>query len=135
MQMNRILFLIGLISVVSCHLLGNGTSLLSASLVQESKRPSKSDETNWYSTQWGKSYRPKVGVVPNEKTAASIAEAILIPIYGDKQIQSQKPFRVTLHNNVWLIEGALPDPPQQGGNFVLRLSKVNGEVLFITHFQ
>ena len=133
--MKRILFLIGLISVVSCHLLENATSLPGASLVQESKRPSKSDEANWYSTQWGKSYRPKVGVVPNEKTAASIAEAILIPIYGDKQIQSQKPFRVTLHNNIWLIEGALPDPPQPGGNFVLRLSKVNGEVLFITHFQ
>jgi hypothetical protein len=73
--------------------------------------------------------------VPNEKTAASIAEAILIPIYGDKQIQSEKPFRVTLQDNIWLIEGALPDPPEPRGNFVLRLSKVNGKVLFITHFQ
>jgi hypothetical protein len=137
MQMNRILFFSVICATLFCfcHLRGNAKPLPNASSSQESERPSTSDEANWYSTRWGRSYRPRVGVVPNEKTAASIAEAILIPIYGDKQIQSEKPFRVTLQDNIWLIEGALPDPPEPRGNFVLRLSKVNGKVLFITHFQ
>jgi hypothetical protein len=73
--------------------------------------------------------------VPNEKAAATIAEAILIPIYGDTQIQSQKPFKVTLENNVWLIEGALPDPSEPRGTFAVRLSEVDGTVLFIAHSQ
>jgi|ERR1700733_10677251 hypothetical protein len=132
MQMKRILFLISVLSVASFHPWVTATP--SASLAQESKRTSTSDEGNWYSTPWGKSYRPKVGVVPNEKTAATIAEAILIPIYGDKQIQSQKPFKVTLENNIWLIEGVV-DPPEPRGNFALRLSKVDGKVLYITHSQ
>jgi NTF2 fold immunity protein len=133
MQMNRILFLISVLSVASFHPWVIATR--SASSAQESKRTSISGKGNLYSTPWGKSYRPKVGVVPDEKTAASIAEAILIPIYGDKQIQSQKPFKVTLENNIWLIEGALADPPEPRGSFALRLSKVDGRVLFITHSQ
>jgi|ERR1700720_2443000 hypothetical protein len=135
--MNRILFvsLICVTSFASCHLRGQATELTSKSLSQQSALPSASDDADWYSTQWGKSYRPKVGVVQNKKTAVSIAEAILIPIYGDKQVQSQKAFRVTLRDNIWLIEGALPDPPEPRGNFVLRLSKINGKVLFITHSQ
>jgi hypothetical protein len=136
--MNRIL-----VSIVTCLTLF-GTFYISrdlamplpnASLGQESGRSASSDESNWYSTKWGKSYRPKAGVVPNETTAASIAEAVLVPIYGDKQIQSQKPFKVTLQNNIWLVEGALADPPEPRGTFVLRLSKVDGKVLFLTHSQ
>jgi hypothetical protein len=99
-----------------CYLGGN-TTLLANTSSQEARRAS-SDEVNWYPPQWGKSYRPKVDVVPNEKTSASIAEAIL-----------------TLQGNIWLIEGALPELPQPGGNFALRISKVKGKVLFITHFQ
>jgi hypothetical protein len=133
-QMNRGLFLIGVLSFASLPLTTNPTPFLSASPAQESKRPLTLDKGNWYGTQWGKSYRPAVGVVPDEKTAASIAEAVLIPIYGDKQIRAQKPFKVSLKNNIWLIEGVL-DPPAPAGTFVLRLSKVNGKVLFISHSQ
>jgi NTF2 fold immunity protein len=137
MQMSRLLLFsaVFLTSFALCLVRGNATLSQNASSAQESRRPSSSDEENWYPTPWGKSYRPKAGVVPNKETAAIIAEAILIPIYGDKQIQSEKPFKVTLQDNIWLIEGASPELPQPGGNFVVRLSKVNGKVLFVTHFQ
>jgi hypothetical protein len=132
--MNRCLLLIGVLLLALLHLTSNATPYISASVAQESKRTLTSDVGTWYATKWGKSYRPSAGVVPDEKTAANIAEAVLIPIYGEKQIQGEKPFKVSIKNNIWLIEGVL-DPPAPGGTFVLRLSKLDGKVLFISHSQ
>jgi hypothetical protein len=42
------------------------------------------------------SYKPKVGYVPDATTATRIAEAVLIPVYGKKQIESERPFTATL---------------------------------------
>jgi hypothetical protein len=132
--MNRCLFLLGVLSVTLFHLTSSATIYVSASKAQESKKASTSNVGNWYATQWGKSLRPSAGVVPDEKAAATIAEAVLTPIYGEKQIQGQKPFKVSLKDNIWLIEG-VNDPPAPAGTFVLRLSKVDGRVLFISHSQ
>jgi hypothetical protein len=38
------------------------------------------------------SYVPPKGFVPDEKTAIRIAEAVWSPIYGEEQIQGEKPF-------------------------------------------
>jgi hypothetical protein len=38
------------------------------------------------------SVRPQDGFVPNEQTAVKIGEAVLIPVYGEKQIDSERPF-------------------------------------------
>ena len=42
------------------------------------------------------SYVPPNGFVPDAATAARIAEAVWIPIYGAAQIARQKPFKATL---------------------------------------
>jgi len=55
------------------------------------------------------SYEPDEGFVPDQTTAAILAEAILKPIYGDENIDRQKPFKVILKNKVWVITGTLPE--------------------------
>lgn len=42
------------------------------------------------------SYIPPQGFVPDAATASRIAEAVWIPIYGEKHIAAEKPFKVTL---------------------------------------
>src|ERR1700691_5039173 len=53
------------------------------------------------------SYAPKDGFVPDPKTAVKIAEAVLIPVYGEKQIESEQPFKAVLENGVWTVDGTL----------------------------
>src|ERR1039458_879898 len=46
-------------------------------------------------------FKPKAGYVPDEKTAIAIAVAVWLPIYGEKQIESEKPFNAFLKDCVW----------------------------------
>jgi hypothetical protein len=43
---------------------------------------------------------PKRNYVPNSETAIAIAEAVFIPVFGKKQIESERPFRADLKNDV-----------------------------------
>lgn len=79
-----------------------------------------------------KSYKPKQGFVPDAVTATRIAEAVLIPIYGESQIASQRPFKATLRGDIWTVSGTL-DPNFVGGAAIVRLSKSDGRILFVTH--
>jgi len=38
----------------------------------------------------------KRNYVPNSETAVAIAEAVLIPVYGKKDIESERPYKATL---------------------------------------
>jgi hypothetical protein len=100
---------------------------------QRSALPS-APKGDWKNTEWGQSFRPKAGVVPDEQTAIRIAEAILLPIYGEKTINSERPLRASLRGGVWMVEGTLPKG-FDGGTAVVRLSMDDGRVLFITHYQ
>lgn len=81
-----------------------------------------------------KSFAPKNGFVPDQVTAVRIAEAILIPIYGEGQIKSERPFKATLRNGVWTVTGTLP-PQFTGGTAMVRLAKADGRVFFVIHEQ
>jgi NTF2 fold immunity protein of polymorphic toxin system component len=59
----------------------------------------------WALCQSATSYTPKAGFVPDSKTAVAVAEAVLTPIYGKEQIESERPFTATLKQGVWTIEG------------------------------
>jgi NTF2 fold immunity protein len=63
----------------------------------------------------GQGYKPKSGYVPDSVTAVRIAEAVLIPVYGEKQIESERPFTATLKHGVWTITGTLHCPDGKGG--------------------
>ena len=51
------------------------------------------------------SFKPKAGFVPDALTATAIAEAVLSPIYGRNSIVKQKPYNVSLKDEVWTVEG------------------------------
>ena len=82
-------------------------------------------------------FRPPHGYVPDAKTAVRIAVAVWSPIYGEKQIQSEKPFLATLNQGVWTVKGSLP-PARHGftvvgGTALAKISQQDGRVLFVMH--
>lgn len=78
------------------------------------------------------SYQPKSGFVPDEKTAILIAEAVLMPIYGKEKIENERPFVATLKDDVWHIQGALPEA-YVGGVAVVDISKRDGKIYRVSH--
>src|SRR3954462_11554011 len=84
---------------------------------------------------------PAAGFVPDSKTAVAIAEAVLIPVYGKKQIEGERPFAAKLKGDVWTIAGTLNCPDGKGGVTtdcvggvaVVRISKNDGRVLYMRH--
>jgi hypothetical protein len=70
--------------------------------------------------------------VPDEKTAIKIAEAILIPIYGNEVLE-KKPFTARLINNkIWHVEGSI-NLDELGGVPIIEIQKSDCKILKITH--
>ena len=80
----------------------------------------------------GHAYVPRDGFVPDKETAIKIAELIAKKIYGDARIDAQQPFQAVLDGEVWKVSGTIP-PNYLGGTFEVYLSKVNGEIIRVTH--
>jgi NTF2 fold immunity protein len=88
---------------------------------------------------------PKRNYVPNSETAVAIAEAVFIPVYGKKQIESERPFTATLKDDVWTVAGTLycPDGKPQtdkpptcvGGVAVAQISKIDARIISMTHYK
>ena len=78
------------------------------------------------------SYMPPKGFVPDEATAIRVAEAILIPIYGQEQIDNEKPLRATLEKGVWTVGGSLKEG-YAGGVAVVKLRQKDACVLYVMH--
>ena len=76
------------------------------------------------------------GYVPNAQTAAKIAEAICLPIYGDN-IYNEQPFKVTLEaDSIWHIKGTFKDPLfgyRAGGVVHVKVRKSDAKVLYVMH--
>lgn len=54
----------------------------------------------------GKGFIPEKGFVPDADTAVKIAMAVLMPIYGEQVILSERPFTTSLSNDVWTVTGS-----------------------------
>ena len=78
------------------------------------------------------SYVPPDGFVPDSLTAVRVAVAIWTPIYGEKQIASEKPYRAELRSNVWTVIGQLP-PGHVGGVAIAEISKRDARILRVSH--
>ena len=78
--------------------------------------------------------KPKNGYVPDEQTAIKIAVAIWIPIYGEKQIESEKPYKATLKNGIWTVTGKLPEG-YEGGTAIAEITKETGCIIRVIHEQ
>ncbi|WP_205746796.1 NTF2 fold immunity protein [Duganella callida] len=77
-------------------------------------------------------YKPEVGYVPDAATAIRIAVAVWGPIYGEKIIAAEAPFRAVLKDNVWTVEGFLPKG-HVGGVAIAEISKKDATILRISH--
>jgi hypothetical protein len=78
--------------------------------------------------------------VPDEKTAVRIGEAVLIPIYGQKHINSEKPFTARLEGNRWIVKGTLPQSKNAnevvvGGTAMAEIDKTDGRISAIYHLK
>lgn len=75
---------------------------------------------------------PKSGVIPDKATAIKVAIAVWEPIYGAEQIAKEKPYRATLANGTWTVQGSLPKG-WVGGVVLAEISKADGRILRISH--
>jgi hypothetical protein len=78
------------------------------------------------------SYVPPDGFVPDAVTAVRIAVAVWIPIYGAKQIETEKPFTATLAGGVSTVTGSLPTG-FAGGVAYAEIAKADGRIIRVTH--
>jgi len=76
-------------------------------------------------------YHPPNGCVPDAKTAFAIANAILLPIYGEKEVAYNKPFTAVLRKGVWTVGGMGDHPGINGGGMEIDISKQDGRILRI----
>jgi hypothetical protein len=77
-------------------------------------------------------FQPKDGIVPDAQTAIAVAIAVWNPIYGVKEIASQKPYQAVLNNGQWTITGSLPKG-WVGGVATAVISRKDGRVIKIYH--
>ena len=77
-------------------------------------------------------YKPEGGYVPDEKTAVAIALAVWVPIYGEKQIRKQKPYKAELRDGIWYVSGSLKDG-WVGGVAEAEIVKDDARVIRVTH--
>jgi len=73
-----------------------------------------------------------INYVPNEETAIKIAEAIWLPIYGER-IYNQKPYMVSLlKDSVWVVTGTLAEN-KRGGVAYIEIQKKDCKILKVEH--
>jgi hypothetical protein len=77
-------------------------------------------------------FKPKDGYVPNADTAIKIAVAVWGPIYGQKEIDGEKPYKARLEKGVWIVEGSLPEG-WFGGVALAEIQKENGKIVRVSH--
>lgn len=68
--------------------------------------------------------------VPDEATALKIAEAIWLPIYGEK-VLNEKPYVAELKEGVWYVHGSLK--AEKGGVAYIEINKKDCKVLNVYH--
>lgn len=77
------------------------------------------------------SYKPPNGFVPDSVTAVRIAEAVLVPVYGQRVVDNEKPLRAALVKGIWTVRGTLRTGP--GGVAHIEIAKSDGRILRMTH--
>jgi hypothetical protein len=74
---------------------------------------------------------PTSGFVPDEKTAVKIAEAILLPLYGEKSVARERPYTAKLKYGVWTVEGysSIPKNRRLGGPVQVHIAQRDGQIV------
>lgn len=78
---------------------------------------------------------PKDGVLPDEKAAIKVAEAVLVNVYGES-VLSERPFSAKIEGEYWVVTGTLHCPKGancKGGIARIELNKKDGKVRRVIH--
>ena len=79
---------------------------------------------------------PAGGFIPNAETAERVAEAILVPVYGSKTVDEEKPFHAELSGDTWTVRGTFKRPwltLRVGGVAIIQIDKTDGRIISVTH--
>jgi hypothetical protein len=71
-------------------------------------------------------------LVPDQKTAVSIAQAILFSIYGEETIVSERPYEIHKLRGYWIIFGTLPKG-WHGGTFKIIIDAKTARIILVGH--
>jgi len=89
---------------------------------------------------FGQGYKPEKGYLPDSKIAVRIAETVFAPVYGEEQVESERPFSATLKHDVWTVTGALycgtktrQTTDCDGGVAEVRISRDDARILYMWH--
>lgn len=74
----------------------------------------------------------KFKLISKKENAINYAEIILFELYGKENIEAQKPYKINLIDDYWVISGTLPKEIK-GGFFEIIFDSWNGEVLILQH--
>lgn len=77
-------------------------------------------------------FSPDSGFVQDEETAAQIALAVLMPVYGPAAIERQKPLVSTIDGDIWTVKGQLPSGVL-GGVASVDISRTDGRIIRMAH--
>lgn len=100
---------------------------------QKPQKPMDEWEALQISLKGARSIHPKNGFVPDESTAIQIAQAVATAEYGEKTISREQPFHARLYGETWIVKGTLHPQGALGGTAVVKISKLDGKILFMTH--
>jgi NTF2 fold immunity protein len=88
---------------------------------------------------------PKRDYVPIAETAIAIAEAVLVPVYGKKLIESERPYKAALNGETWHVSGTLHcagggsqtdmPPVCVGGVAIVDISEQDAHIISMTHYK
>lgn len=123
--MKNILFLVVLVSILSCNKEIETPSFEKIKLSEKETLKEINDSTLHNAIG-------KDEIITDEKTAISIAEPLLFSVYGKENIVKQMPYKIGKVQNYWVISGSLPKP-QIGGVFEIIIDSKNGQVIRLTH--
>jgi hypothetical protein len=78
--------------------------------------------------------------VPDEVTAVRIAEAVFIPVYGEKHMKAERPFHARLDGDYWIVSGSVGKPKSKdflvvGGTMMAEINRKTGEIRTVYHLK
>ncbi len=71
-------------------------------------------------------------IIKNQDILMKIIEPILFDIYGNNNIENQKPYEINNFENHYVVNGTL-EKNKKGGTFLIIIDKRNCQILKITH--
>jgi hypothetical protein len=77
-------------------------------------------------------WEPAAGYIRDAEAAIAVAVAVWEPIYGKDHIANQAPYTAALVNDVWIVNGTLPEATI-GGVATAEISKGGGRILRVSH--